>query len=94
MIVKNEDAKDKWCPHSRVVFVQSSGNVIAAAGNRRFIVEKKTNGAVVQSEDEGPMRGSFCLGPSCMMWLPLSSAVGRCGFLNASRGDWDGMTND
>ena len=95
MIVKNEDAKDKWCPHSRVVFTFAKGNILNPVGNRHHRMERKDDdGKVTVTEYSGVLHGSHCLGVECMLWLPLSPLVGRCGFLNASRGDWDGMTND
>ncbi len=63
-----QEAKEKWCPHSRVT--DSEGR--AAAANRY-----ENEDAPVAEEAEILMPGSFCIGSACMAWRVLCGPTGE-----------------
>lgn len=71
MIVREDEARNMWCPMARV----PAGDVVV---NRAITFKRDEAGNVIQYNIEvgGP---SGCLGKACMWWHRVSETQGRCG---------------
>jgi hypothetical protein len=78
MILTEEEAKGKWCPHARVIF------------NHRDEEKMRTHAATSYNRSSDPMPLSNCIGSGCMAWKWIDSEYlaeadpaverrGRCG---------------
>ncbi|MBN1670032.1 MAG: hypothetical protein JXR37_03320 [Kiritimatiellae bacterium] len=65
-LVREDQAREKWCPFSLAVARLEGGEV--ATGNRNV-------------DDGSPFGGTHCLGPKCMCWHAdiNSPDMGYCG---------------
>jgi hypothetical protein len=81
MFVTEQEAKSKWCPHSRVV----AKNGLGPCGNR-------VNDCAADGSPAVP-EAAFCIGSHCMAWRwenkfqrkPSDSTHGYCGLAGAPR---------
>ena len=83
MIVKNEEAKEKWCPVSRMTWADmkdDGGYMTATNGNgvgwnRVRIQGNGKNGSATGKE----YSVGKCVGPECMWWIAYNASSGSCG---------------
>lgn len=72
-----EEAKNKWCPMSRIIAIKNRETDEPGYGpyNRWEDSCDEKNGMLP--------RGSYCLASECMMWIweKDSSSNGRCGLI-------------
>ena len=78
MIVKESEARDKWCPFSRVMLVTGTPNgMVAVSGNR---MNAPPQDIAAQAEARNP-KDARCIGSRCMAWRYADDSVmaGSCG---------------
>jgi len=69
--MKEEEAKQKWCPHSRVTSPNASFN--------------KVEGGYIPKVEGGYIpKAALCVASLCMMWLPDRTSTGA---VNPNSGD-------
>ena len=74
--MKEEEAKTKWCPFSRVsmtVMDRETDNVQSLYGNRFLLFD--TNEDPKTSTGKLNLGDALCIGSDCMMWEPDPSTV-------------------
>lgn len=75
MILTEEAAKAKWCPHARVIFNHRTDGSAA---------HPPTHAATAYNRSSDPMPLSNCLGSGCMAWCWVNTPAvaerrGTCG---------------
>ena len=63
--MKEEEAKTKWCPHTRMVFGYDKGTTQPF---NRFMCEDTKEVNKMQDAMNGTS-GTKCVGSNCMMWV-------------------------
>lgn len=98
MLLTEEQARTKWCPHARVIRVgdhpyQSPYNRVVVTKNEAVnLVDNDGNeqtGLMQKSGIDYTPKSSTCIASDCMAWCPTRNDKGYCGLSGASTGPRD-----
>lgn len=74
MILKDEEARDKWCPFVRRIIGDYGMNNVMRSN-------RADNGDPEDDNDDGDAVNYNCLGAGCMAWKDAGGFKGKCGLI-------------